>query len=135
MKILVDTSVWSLALRRKEPNTNIASILQRFIEEGEQLYLIGIILQELLQGVTDAKMFRRLANYLAAFPLLPLTREDYIQAARVKNYLRRKGQQVATIDALIAATCLRHRLWLFSVDNDFKLMTAYLKLKLLKVDS
>ncbi|MDI6815832.1 MAG: PIN domain-containing protein [Actinomycetota bacterium] len=123
MRILVDTSVWSLALRRKkEPNSRAAALLKEYIEDGEYICIIGIILQEVLSGVTSGKLFNQLENHLAAFPLVAIEREDYVSAAQLRNDCKKKGVQVGTIDALIAAVCIKHGLLLLSVDKDFQLI-------------
>ena len=132
MKLLVDTSIWSLALRRK-PNilNKEALILKTIIEQGEDIYLLGIILQEILQGIKNPKDFLQLKEYLEAFPLIELTREDYIKAAELKNILIKKGKQISTIDALIAHTAISRDLYLFTADDDFTQIAKYTKLQLL----
>jgi len=132
MKLLVDTSIWSLALRRKPHIFNKeALILKNFIEQGEDIYLVGIILQEILQGIKNPKDFLQLKEYLEAFPLVELTRDDYIKAAELKNILIKKGRQISTIDALIAQTAISRDLYLFTADDDFSHIAKSTKLKLL----
>jgi len=41
------------------------------------------------------------------------------QAAELQLFLRRRGRQLATVDALIAVIALRYDLTLLSTDNDF----------------
>jgi len=54
--LLVDTSVWSLALRRDEqPSSPEIKLLVKALDSGEEIYGTGIILQELLQGFSGAK--------------------------------------------------------------------------------
>ena len=75
MKLLVDTSIWSLALRRKANVLNKEALtLKTIIEQGEDIYLLGIIPQEILQGIKNPKDFLQLKEYLEAFPLVELTR-------------------------------------------------------------
>jgi predicted nucleic acid-binding protein len=132
MKLLVDTSIWSLALRQKPHILNKeALILKNFIEQGEDIYLVGIILQEILQGIKNPKDFLQLKEYLEAFPLIELTREDYVKAAKLKNILIKKGRQISTFDALIAHTAISRDLYLFTADNDFSHIAKSTKLKLL----
>lgn len=131
MKILVDTSVWSLALRRQTGVMNPDAVaLKTFIEQGEDICLIGIILQEVLQGLKNPKDFHALREYFEAFPLIELTREDYIKAAELKNKLIKKGFQVSTIDALIGAVAIFHDCHLFTTDKDFEHVAKHSKLKL-----
>ncbi len=134
MKILVDTSIWSLALRRQAGIVNPEAIaLKTLIEQGENIYLVGIILQEVLQGVKNAKDFHVLKDYFEAFPIIELTREDYIKAAELKNYLIKKGKQITTIDALIASVAIFYSCYLFTTDKDFEHIARYSKLKLFKI--
>lgn len=135
MRILVDTSVWSLALRRKkDANSSAADLLKDYIETGEHVCLIGIILQEILSGITNDKLFSHLEDHLSAFPLVAVEREDYIRAARLRNDCKKKGVQVGTIDALIAAVCIENDLLLLSTDKDFQLIANNSDLKLIKVE-
>lgn len=133
MRILVDTSVWSLALRRKAGIVNSeTAMLKALIEEGEDIFLLGVILQEILQGIKNPKDFSALKGYFEAFPLIDLTREDYTKAAELKNHLIKKGKQASTIDALIASAAISYNCSLFTTDEDFSYIAAHSKLKLLK---
>lgn len=133
MRILVDTSVWSLALRRKQADSTAAALLKSYIETGENLSLIGIILQEILSGISSDTLFNKLEDYLTAFPLLAVEREDHISAAQLRNTCKKKGLRVGTIDALIAAVCIRRDLLLLSTDKDFQAIAKVSELKLIEV--
>ena len=131
MRILVDTSIWSLALRRPSGVVNEEAILLKtIIEQGEDIYLLGIILQEVLQGIRNSNDFFTLKEYLKAFPLIDLTREDYTRAAELKNHLIRKGKQGSTIDVLIASAAISHRCHLFTADKHFTHIAEHSELKL-----
>ncbi len=131
MRVLVDTSVWSLALRRPSGVVNEeASLLKTIIEQGEDIYILGIILQEVLQGIRNSKDFYALKEYFKAFPLIDLTREDYVKAAELKNQLIGKGRQASTIDVLIASTAISHRCQLFTADKHFAHIAEHSELKL-----
>ena len=131
MRILVDTSVWSLALRRPSGVVNQESILLKaLIERGTDLCLLGIILQEVLQGIRNAKDFLALTEYFTAFPLIELTREDYVRAAELRNRLLRKGVQGRTIDLLIASAAISCNCHLFTADKDFAHIAEHSELKL-----
>ncbi len=133
MRVLVDTSVWSLALRRQSAAVNAEAVLLRsLIERGADIFLLGVILQEILQGIKVPRDFTRLKEYFAVFPLIELTREDYIKAAELKNHLMKKGKQASTIDALIASAAISYDCSLFTADQDFSYIAAHSKLKLLK---
>ena len=131
MRILVDTSVWSLALRRSSGVVNEEAILLKtIIEQGENIYLLGIILQEVLQGIRTSKDFLALKEYFKAFPLIDLTREDYVKAAELRNQLIGKGRQSSTIDVLIASAAISHSCHLFTSDKHFTHIAEHSELKL-----
>ena len=133
MSVLVDTSVWSLALRRDGPN-NSAPIKQltRLIDEGSDIYVTGIILQELLQGFVGAKAQEAIVSRFSSLPMLVPETSDYVGAAEIRNQCRRKGVQVGTIDALIAQLSIRYKLSLLTTDKDFTHMQKVVKLKIAK---
>jgi hypothetical protein len=120
LNVLVDTSVWSLALRRDAP-PEVPEIgqLQRSLETGT-VYCTGPVLQEILQGFTKPRGHRQIIERFRALPLLVPDREDHIQAAELRNKCRRKGVQAGTIDALLAQLCVRYELTMLSTDNDFR---------------
>ena len=83
MNILVDTSVWSLALRRDAPDGEVVAILKQCIERGDLLFTTGIIVQELLQGLRGPKQRERLIDRLSSIPelLSKVVFDKMIQAA------------------------------------------------------
>ena len=130
MSILVDTSVWSLALRRDKPSTSKqVKILRNALESGVEVHVTGIILQELLQGFSGASAQEAIVERFAALPILVPDTRDYIDAAGLRNRCRRKGVQVGTIDALIAQLAIRYELELLSADRDFRHMAKIIKMK------
>ena len=119
MRVLVDTSVWSLALRRSgTPQGPEAEELRRLIS-AHVVEMIGPIRQELLSGMRDDNQFARLESHLAAFPDLPLLSDDYVTAARFFNLCRSKGIQGSNTDFLICAVAIRHDMAVFTTDGDF----------------
>ena len=126
MTLLVDTSVWSLALRRdalaSEPEVQQ---LKDALLGADVVVTTGLVLQELLQGFSGAKAGAQIIERFAALPLLQPDREDHVAAADLRNKCRRAGIQVGTIDALLAQLCIRHDLTLLSTDNDFKLAAKH----------
>ena len=68
-------------------------------------------------------------DHFSAVPLLAPDRDDYIEAATVRNDCRRAGVQAGTIDALIAQLCIRHSLTLLSTDRDFEHIAKHSELK------
>jgi predicted nucleic acid-binding protein len=79
----------------------------------------GLILQELLQGFSGPRARDAILERFGTLPFLLPNREDHVEAAALRNRCRRKGIQVGTIDALLAALCLRHGLTLLTTDGGF----------------
>jgi predicted nucleic acid-binding protein len=131
LSLFVDTSVWSLALRRDAPAaTPEVLALVRSIEAGETILTTGLVLQELLQGFSGPKARTQILDRFSAVPLLAPDREDHIAAAELRNHCRRTGIQIGTIDAVLAQLCLRHDLTMLSTDNDFGHVAGVCGLKL-----
>ena len=123
MRLFVDTSVLSLAVRRDAPpRLPEVSRLADALREGDLVFSTGLVLQELLQGFAGPGSRDTLVQRFAALPLLVPERADHIGAASLRNECRRAGVQVGTIDALLAALCLRHDLTLLTTDEDFRRM-------------
>jgi len=134
VRVLVDTSVWSLALRRKSVSTQKEAIrLRQLIDEEHQLFLTGIILLEILQSIKEAQQVGKIRGYLDFFPLLELDRAGYENAAKLSSDCRKKGIQCSTVDALIAQTAIEHNCYLLTADKDFEFMARHCQLKLANV--
>ena len=131
MSVFVDTSVWSLALRRDSPFAAAeVRALVRAIEAGETIVTTGLVLQEILQGFSGPQARAEILGRFSAVQLLVPDRDDHIHAADLRNRCRRAGTQIGTIDALLAQLCVRHDLVMLSTDNDFKHVAGQCPLKL-----
>lgn len=131
MSLFVDTSVWSLALRRDlpVPIPQVRALIDA-IETGATIITTGLILQELLQGFSGPKARTQILERFSAIPLIVPDRDDHIGAADLRNRCRRAGMQLGTIDALLAQLCIRHALTMLSTDNDFERVATLTALKL-----
>ena len=130
MKIIVDTCVWSLALRRNEPKSGyVIEELSELISEV-RVQLIGPIRQELLTGIKSKKQFTNLKKHLSTFPDLPLLASDFELAAKYSNLARSKGIQGSHTDFLICSLAHSHNMQIFTVDKDFGLYASVLPIKL-----
>ena len=130
MSLLVDTSVWSLALRRDHTDSNPeVRALRDALETGATVLTTGLVLQELLQGFVGPRARKDIIDRFAALPSLPPDRQDHIDAAQLRNRCRRGGVQIGTIDAVLAQLCIRHGLTLLTTDNDFVLAAAHCPLR------
>jgi len=129
--MLVDTSVWSFALRRDAPPpVPEVTILRDALLGADQVFTTGLILQELLQGFTGPKARAQLLERFSALAFLQPDRDDHIQASEVRNSCRRRGVQIGTIDALLIQLCRRHDLVLLSTDQDFRGAAKHVAFKL-----
>jgi predicted nucleic acid-binding protein len=132
MNVLVDSSVWSLALRRNTTNDAIAivNVLRDLIADG-RVVLLGAIRQEVLSGVRYKEQFARLREYLRAFPDLELTTEDYELAAEFFNTCRSNGVQGSNTDFLLCAVAHRRGYSIFTTDKDFENFRSHIPVVLL----
>ena len=119
MIALVDTSVWSLALRRADGALSREALeLAELIREGRTA-IIGPIRQELLSGVRKVQQFGLLREHLRSFPDIELTTTDFELATEFFNRCRAKGIQGSNTDLLICAIASRRRHSIFTTDVDF----------------
>lgn len=130
MNVLVDTSVWSLALRRAatkdEPMTRE---LAELVREG-RVIMLGPIRQELLSGVKTEKQFATVRDHLRSFPDEAIAMADYESAAELFNRCRRRGIQGSNTDFLICAVCARLGTPILTTDGDFKVFAKVLPIEL-----
>ncbi|MGO9115046.1 MAG: PIN domain-containing protein [Thermoguttaceae bacterium] len=134
MNVLVDTSVWSLALRRKPegltaPERLIVDELADLTREG-RVRVIGLVRQELLSGIRSAAQYEKLRLALRAFPDVPIETTDYEAAARASNDCRAVGIVASVVDALICQVALGRKWNIFTTDPDFKAYARVLPIKL-----
>jgi hypothetical protein len=134
MTVLVDTPVWSLALRRKEADLNarervLTRALAELIREG-RVSMMGAIRQELLSGIREEERFRTLRNYLRAFEEPGIEILDYEEAAHMHNLCRGRGIAGSAVDFLICAVAQRRDWHILTTDRDFERYGRVLGLKL-----
>lgn len=131
MTLLVDTSVWSLAMRRDgsvESKEVIA--LREALAGADSVVTTGLVLQEILQGFSGPKARDAIIERFGALPLIQPDRQDHVAAAEIRNACRRRGVQVGTIDALLIQLCGRYELTLLSSDKDFANAAPHVPFKL-----
>ena len=127
--ILVDTSVWSLGLRRGSRNPEYSAELKKLILEY-RVKIIGPIRQEVLSGISIREQFIDLKNKLSSFVDVPLVTEHYEFAAELSNECRSKGIQGSHVDFLICAVSKLEKLTIFTTDMDFDLYSTVVGLSL-----
>ena len=132
MKVVIDTCVWSAALRRNAPKPGWPVATFRELVRLGQVQMLGVMRQEIHSGVPEERQFRALLSYLRSFEDLPLESADYELAAEFFNVCRRHGVQGAHADFLICAACHRRDLPLLTTDHDFDHYARHLPLRLLR---
>ncbi len=130
MKVIVDTSIWSLSLRRaKHRKETESEKLIQIIEDG-RIVMIGPIRQEILSGIKIKKQFELLKVYLGAFPDLYLEIKDYELAAEFFNLCKGKGVQGSNTDFLICAAAVNNNFSIYTDDKDFELFKKHIPIQL-----
>ena len=133
-RILVDTSVWSLAFRKKARNADeemLVSYLTKIIRDFDAV-IIGPIRQELLSGIADSANYQELREKISVFPDHPIHTADYELAAWFSNECRRNGIQGSHIDFLICAVAHNNDLAIFTLDNDFLYYRKHIEIKVIE---
>jgi len=133
LNVLVDTSVWSLALRRNPEKLNpdekrIVQLLERLIRSG-RVVMTGPIRQEVLSGIRNENDFERLKNRLAAFNDIRIETRDYETAARFYNQCRSRGFSGSPVDLILCAVAHGHKLSILTLDTDFDFYAKHLSIK------
>lgn len=130
MKVLVDTCIWSLALRRSDGSDGpeVTELIELVKELRVQL--IGPVRQEILSGIKHMDQFTKLRDHLRPFLDLELTSRDFESAAEFYNLCRGKGVQGSNTDFLICAVAVQHQMPIFTTDADFTFFQQHLPIKL-----
>lgn len=131
MSVIIDTSVWSAALRRptERAATRETVELTALIREGRAI-LLGPVRQELLSGIRSTDRFKTLRDHLRAFPEFRLRMRDYEAAAECFNRCRINGIQGSNTDFLLCGVALERALPVYAADRDFDGYATVLRVRL-----
>jgi predicted nucleic acid-binding protein len=137
MNVLVDTSIWSLALRHRRggltsSDHDLIRALADLVGYG-RAQLIGPIRQELLSGIREQAQFVRLRDALRLYEETTLVTGDFEEAARMSNECRRRGITGSPVDFLLCAVAEHHKWQIFTSDRDFERYRRILGLTLFSV--
>ena len=131
MSVLVDSTIWSMAFRRKTVLAPEVTVLSQLIRHGKA-QIIGPVRQEVLSGIRESNQFDRIRVQLAPFPDLQLSRAHYERAAEFSNLCRARGIQGSNTDFLICAVSDLNQLEIYTTDRDFQHFTRLLPIQLFK---
>jgi predicted nucleic acid-binding protein len=134
MNVLIDTSVFSLALRRKNESLGVnervlVAELSELIREG-RVRMIGLIRQELLSGIKATEQYEKLRVHLRSFPDEVVDTSDHEEAAKAGNRCRVKGVAVSIVDILLCAVAIKRQWAIFTTDPDFSNYAKVLPLRI-----
>ena len=130
MSIIVDTPIWSSALRRTRTVESTEAIELAALIRGGRAILLGPIRQELLSGVRSSEQFNKLKRALRAFPDFRLRLSDYEEAAACHNTCRSRGIQGSSTDFIVCAAAKERGLAIYTTDKDFERYARVLAIKL-----
>ena len=107
--------------------------LEQFIVDNEDLALCGIVLPEILPGISDDTTCRRIRRDLTPLIMQPMPPVVFVRAADIYRKLRKLGTTICkSNDCIIAATALEYHCQLFHNDKDFTPVTKQFPLKVVK---
>ena len=129
--VLVDTTVWVDFLNNKK--TAHVQALEQLVADEEDICTCGVILTEVFQGIRDEADYSRTYSRFDAFLYLPMDRHTFVKAAELHRSLRRRGITIRkTVDCMIAAVAMEHKVPLLHNDKDFDPLEEFCGLKVIK---
>jgi hypothetical protein len=125
--ILVDSSVW-ISYYRPEGRRRLKEVVKEAISHN-LVATNGIIIVEVLNGISREQDYRRVKSHLEGFHYLPLTEEDFYEASLLGSSLRRNGVSIPPTDIIIAFSAIKGNAMLYHLDNHFELIARHIPLK------
>jgi predicted nucleic acid-binding protein len=135
LKVLVDTPIWSYALRSKNNDYQTEIDALTSLIRDQRALIIGPIRQEILSGYSDLRKFGIIKEKLSYFVNTPILDADYELGAEFSNKCRKKGIQGSHIDFLICAVANRIDIPIFTNDKDFEHYQNIISIKLFNIES
>ena len=134
MSVLIDTSVWSLALRRRRRDINSTELKvyyewERLVLDGTAS-LIGPIRQETVSGIAAPREVAIVKQRLAPVHEFALPSDLFLLAADFFNHCRAAGIAPGAIDMMICAAAHSNGVPIFSTDPDFSFYARHLPISL-----
>jgi predicted nucleic acid-binding protein len=134
LKVLVDTPIWSYALRSHDKKYQSETDALASLIRDQRAVIIGPIRQEILSGYSDLRKYRLIRDKLSYFENERIIDADYERAAEFSNHCRKKGIQGSHIDFLICAVANRIGIPIFTNDNDFIHYQKAISIKLHQIE-
>ncbi|WP_309386692.1 type II toxin-antitoxin system VapC family toxin [Cerasicoccus frondis] len=126
--VIVDTTVWIHFLQGRE--TGEVAKLEALLADEVDVFITGLIIQEILTGIKAKKDRAKVIKELSHFILINPTLETHIQAAEIFDACRKKGLTIRSIiDCLIAALALEYDLAVLEKGRDYSFIAEVFPLK------
>ena len=130
---LVDTTVWIDIFSGR--NTAQVAMLESLIDKREDICLCGVILTEVLQGITNDKQYKKTKSVLSDLIFFPMTYDTFLLAANIYRTLRVKGVTIRnSVDCMIASVCVENNVRLLHNDRDFDRIAEHFDLRVVDVE-
>ncbi|MGI6669838.1 MAG: type II toxin-antitoxin system VapC family toxin [Acetivibrionales bacterium] len=114
-KLLFDTSVW---IEYFKNNSDVVSFVEKHLLE-DSVYLVGIIVSELIQGIKNDKEREIIRSSIDAINFIDMKFGDWIRTGDLSNTLRKSGITIPLTDIAIAAAAIGNDLVLVTRDRHF----------------
>jgi hypothetical protein len=124
--VFIDTSIWIDFFANRSTKGTLALVEAI---ENEDLATCGVVITEVLQGVKQDKLFKKIKSILLDLIILPMTDSIYINAAQIYRSCRKMGISIRnSVDCMIAATCMEHSTFILHSDRDFDYISKHFPL-------
>jgi tRNA(fMet)-specific endonuclease VapC len=125
-RVIIDTSVWIAYF--KENNRLFAEKVDQLLTHSE-IFVPKVVLAELIQGSRSEKEISVIAEFIDAFQVIDQTKETWLEAGRLSYSMKRKGTTIHLMDCYIAIQALENQCRIFSLDQHFKQIGQFIKIK------
>lgn len=117
-KVVVDTSVWIDFFRRKK---SAAGDFFDMLLANDCVLTCGIVEMEIFQGLRKKEILQ-IQAVLQSIGYIKTRREDFIEAGKLWQSLRKRGKTIPSTDCLIAQLCISRNLPLLALDEHFDII-------------
>lgn len=126
--VLADTTVWIDFLKGRD--TKEVKKLEELLSQDTDVFITGLIVQEILTGIKEKKDRDKVRKELEHFIVIRPTLETHVHAAEIFDVCRKKGYTIRSIvDCLIASLTIEYDLTLLEKDKDYEFISKVLPLK------
>jgi hypothetical protein len=96
-----------------------------------EIFVPQVVLAELMQGAKSEKEISVIAEFIEAFRIIDQTEDTWMEAGRLSYSMKKKGTTIHLMDCYLAILAMENQCRIFSLDEHFKLIKNFLKVKLI----